>query len=263
MRLFILNTVTSKDFDDLEIDVYQEDHEFVPSQTANKATEYFHRVARLLEKVKHFLAQEPDQLAATRPTGDILLQYGESLDAGMHNWSKDEPGWDMMKVQAETAGTMWALYPSHAVYHFYSFWVFLYWLRFLTARIKLYEGLIELLKLDTEEQEPVSPRRSSTATQLKFSKFRTMIQMTASELIGLTAYALGDVTPTGDFHSSTSARNPRRGFQEINVIATMQLVIPLKMLQRSPYPTATQKGAVDLAISHIGDGFRRQPLVLI
>jgi hypothetical protein len=87
--------------------------------------------------------------------------------------------------------------------------------------------------------------------------------MTASELIGLTAYALGDVTPTGAFHSSVSAQNPRRGFQEINVVAAMQLVIPLKMLQRSEYPTATQKGAVDLAISHIGDGFRRQPLVLL
>jgi hypothetical protein len=88
-----------------------------------------------------------------------------------------------------------------------------------------------------------------------------MIQSTAGELIGLTAYALGDVTPTGDFNSSVSALNPSRGFQEINVVAALQLVIPFKMLQRSNHPTPQQKGAVDLAISHIGDGFRRQPLV--
>ncbi|OAL18299.1 hypothetical protein AYO22_10877 [Fonsecaea multimorphosa] len=262
MRLFILNTVTSKDFDNLEIDVYQDEHEFVPSQTANKATAYFHRVARLLEKIKHFLGQSPAQQAFSHATADVFLKYGESLDEDMADWSKDEPGWDMMRVRAVTAGTMWALYPSHAVYYFYSFWVFLYWLRFLAARYKLYEALIELLKLRTKPLPSDHQTPSASSNLQKVSRYRTIIQMTASELIGLTAYALGDVTPTGDFHSSISGHHPRQGFQEINVVAAMQLVLPLKMLQRSEHLTATQKGAVDLAISHIGDGFRRQPLVL-
>jgi hypothetical protein len=261
MRLFILTPVTYKDFDDLEIDMFKEEHEFVPSQTANKATAYFHRVARLLEKIRYFLAQKTDDVAKRTTTTEELLHYGESLDEAMTGWSKDEPGWDIMRVRSGTTGTMWALYPSHALYHFYSFWVYLYWIRFLSARVKLYEGLIELQKALTEDS--TGQRTPNVATNLKISKYQTIIQMTASELIGLTAYALGDVTPTGAFHSSISAQNPRRGFQEINVVAAMQLVIPLKMLQRSEYPTATQKGAVDLAISHIGDGFRRQPLVLL
>lgn len=261
MRLFALNSVTSKDFDDLEVDVYREEHEFVPSQTANKATAYFHRVARLLEKIKLFLDQDSEEGSQAEATADELLQYGESLDEDMTGWSKDEPGWDILELSAGTTGTMWALYPSHAQYHFYSLWVYLYWLRFLTARIKLYEGLIQLLKLTTSS--PPTDRRSPSAAKLKVSSYQTIIQSTASELIGLTAYALGDVTPTGHFHSSVSAQHPRRGFQEINVVAAMQLVIPLKMLQRSEYPTPTQKGAIDLAISHIGDGFRRQPLVLV
>jgi hypothetical protein len=265
MRLFILNSVTSKDFDDLEIDVYKEEQEFVPSQTANKATAYFHRVARLLEKIKHFLVQrsdKPELVDKIKAAGSTLLQYGEALDASMEGWSKDEPGWDIMPVRAETAGTMWALYPSHAVYYFYSFWIYLYWLRFLSARVKLYEALIELRKATSPEGSPSDNRRGSSTQSLHLSKYRTIIQMTAAELIGLTAYALGDVAPTGDFNSSASGRSPRSGFQEINVVATMQLVIPLKLLQRSAYPTATQKGAIDLAITHIGDGFRRQPLLL-
>ncbi|KIW95233.1 uncharacterized protein Z519_03817 [Cladophialophora bantiana CBS 173.52] len=261
MRLFILNSVTSKDFDNLEIDVYQDEHEFVPSQTANKATAYFHRVARLLEKIKRFLSRSPAQLALTNTAADVLLKYGETLDESMADWSKDEPGWDMMRVRATTAGTMWALYPSHALYHFYSFWIFLYWLRFLAARYKLYEAMIELLKL-RGRPFPKDQETPSSASNLQISKYRAIIQLTASELIGLTAYALGDVTPTGDFHSSVSGQHPKKGFQEINVIAAMQLVLPLKMLQRSEHLTATQKGAVDLAISHIGDGFRRQPLML-
>ncbi|KAH0844763.1 hypothetical protein AYO21_01916 [Fonsecaea monophora] len=262
MRLFILNSVTSKDFDNLEIDVYQDEHEFVPSQTANKATSYFHRVARLLEKIKHFLGRGPGQLALNNTTADVYLKYGETLDESMAGWSKDEPGWDMMSVRATTAGTMWALYPTHALYHFYSFWVFLYWLRFLAARYKLYEALIELLKLRMNA-DPSDPQQSPTTVNLQVSKYRAVMRMTASELIGLTAYALGDVTPTGDFHSSVSGHHPQRGFQEINVVAAMQLVLPLKMLQRSEHLTATQQGAVDLAISHIGDGFRRQPLMLV
>ncbi|EXJ58816.1 hypothetical protein A1O7_06246 [Cladophialophora yegresii CBS 114405] len=262
MRLFILTSVFSKDFDNLEIDMYQEEHEFVPSQTANRASAYFHRVARLLEKVKQFLAQMSLQPEKTRATAEVFLKSGETLDEDMTGWSKDEPGWDMMRIRAPTAGTMWALYPSHALYHFYSFWVFLYWLRFLAARYKLYEGLIELLKLDVAHSS-AKPRAVPTSTDFRMSKYRTIIQMTASELIGLTAYALGDVTPTGDFNSSISGHHPRQGFQEINVVAAMQLVLPLKMLQRSGYLTATQKGAVDLAISHIGDGFRRQPLVFL
>ncbi|KAK5194491.1 hypothetical protein LTR99_002992 [Exophiala xenobiotica] len=261
MRLFILTPVTYKDFDDLEVDMFKEEHEFVPSQTANKATAYFHRVARLLEKIRYFLAQKTDDIAKRTTTTEELLHYGESLDEAMTGWSKDEPGWDIMRVRSGTTGTMWALYPSHALYHFYSFWVYLYWIRFLSARVKLYEGLIELQRALTEDS--TGQRTPNVATNLKISKYQTIIQMTASELIGLTAYALGDVTPTGAFHSSISAQNPRRGFQEINVVAAMQLVIPLKMLQRSEYPTATQKGAVDLAISHVGDGFRRQPLVLL
>ncbi|OCT51831.1 hypothetical protein CLCR_08340 [Cladophialophora carrionii] len=260
MRLFILTSVFSKDFDNLEIDMYQDEHEFVPSPTANRASAYFHRVARLLEKVKQFLAQIPLQPEKTRAMAEVFLKSGETLDEDMAGWSKDEPGWDMMRVRAPTAGTMWALYPSHALYHFYSFWVFLYWLRFLAARYKLYEGLIELLKLDVA-QSSAKPRTAPSRVDIRMSKYRTIIQMTASELIGLTAYALGDVTPTGDFNSSISGQHPRQGFQEINVVAAMQLVLPLKMLQRSEYLTATQKGAVDLAISHIGDGFRRQPLM--
>ncbi|EXJ85070.1 hypothetical protein A1O3_05745 [Capronia epimyces CBS 606.96] len=262
MRLFILNSVTSKDFDGLEIDVYQDEHEFLPSQTANRATAYFHRVARLLEKIKHILAAKSKQRAESMASTDNLLGYGETLDNEMQGWSKDEPGWDMMLVHGSKAGTVWALYPSHAEYHFYSFWVFLYWLRFLTARFKLYEGLTELIKLPNED--PATGRRASSSLRAqRMSKYQNIIRTTASEIIGLTAYALGDVTPTGTFTLSVSARNPSRGFQEINVVAAMQLVIPLKMLQRSEYLTVTQKGAVDLAISHIGDGFRRQPLVLI
>ncbi|KAJ9606556.1 hypothetical protein H2200_008564 [Cladophialophora chaetospira] len=262
MRLFILTSVFSKDFDNLEIDVYQDEHEFVPSPTANKASQYFHRVARLLEKVKRFLAQMPDQPEKRMAASGVFLKIGEALDEGMTGWSKDEPGWDMMPVRAPTAGTMWALYPSHALHYFYSFWVFLYWLRFLAARFKLYEGLIELVKLDIGQSSPKRPP-SPSDTVMRMSKYRSIIQTTGSELIGLTAYALGDVTPTGDFNSSVSGLHPRKGFQEINVVAAMQLVLPLKMLQRSEYLTATQKGAVDLAISHIGDGFRRQPLMPI
>ncbi|KEF56065.1 uncharacterized protein A1O9_07646 [Exophiala aquamarina CBS 119918] len=265
MRLFILNSVTSKDFDDLEIDVYNEDQEFVPSKTANKATAYFHSVARLLEKIKQFLirrSDKPELVDRVKADGYTLLQYGEALDVSMEGWSKDEPGWDIMSVRAETAGTMWALYPSHAVYYFYSFWIYLYWLRFLSARVKLYEALIELRKVVSQESLSNDARRGSATQNLHLSKYRTIIQMTAAELIGLTAYALGDVTPTGAFNSSASGRSPHGGFREINVVATMQLVIPLKMLQRSQYPTPTQKGAVDLAITHIGDGFRRQPLLL-
>ncbi|KAI1629645.1 hypothetical protein EDD37DRAFT_645393 [Exophiala viscosa] len=259
LRLFILTSVTSKDFDDLEVDVFKEENEFVPSQTANKATAYFHRVAQLLEEVRVFLAHRKEDPAKTVGTAEDFVERGEALDEAMTGWSKDEPGWDLLKVRAATAGTMWALYPSHARYHFYSFWVYLYWIRFLTARIKLYEGLIELQKLLA--RAPADQRSSTAAPRLKISNYETIIQTTASELIGLTAYALGDVTPVGGFNSSASGEYPARGVQEINVVAAMQLVIPLKMLQRSAYPTATQKGAVDLAISHIGDGFRRQPLM--
>jgi hypothetical protein len=260
MRLFILTSVFTKDFDNLEIDVYQDEHEFVPSQTANRASAYFHRVARLLERVKRFLADDTKTPEQADAQIEEFLGYGETLDNDMDGWSKDEPGWDMMRVRASTAGTMWAFYPSHAVYHFYSFWVFLYWLRFLAARYKLYEGLMELLKLDP----PVHVAKSQSQVMppgVRMLEYRTILQTTGSELIGLTAYALGDVTPTGNFNSSISGLNPRSGFQEINVVAAMQLVLPLKMLQRSEYLTATQKGAVDLAISHIGDGFRRQPVV--
>lgn len=259
MRLFILTSVTSKEFDDLEVDVFKEEHEFVPSQTANKATAYFHRVARLLEEIRVFLAHKKDGSRKSVTMIEDLVERGEALDEAMTGWSKDEPGWDLLKVRAATAGTMWVFYPSHARYHFYSFWVYLYWIRFLTARIKLYEGLIELQKLLA--RRPADQRSTPAAAKLKISKYETIIQTTASELIGLTAYALGDVTPSGGFNST--AESPARGIQEINVVAAMQLVIPLKMLQRSEYPTATQKGAVDLAISHIGDGFRRQPLMFL
>lgn len=264
LRLFILTSVTGKEFDDLEIDVYQEEHEFVPSETANKATRYFHRTARHLEKIRLFLAAKPykpNQMKDYKSLARKLVQYGRDLDNSMIDWSKGEPAWDMMEIRAATSGTMWAFYPSHAVYYFYSFWIFLYHLRFLTARVKLYEGLIELAKLDLDNRL-AEQGKPTTSTKSQVLEFQEMIQATAADLIGLTAYALGDVTPMGDFNSSVSRRSSRTGPQEINVIATMQLVIPLKMLQRSEYPTATQKGAVDLAISHIGDGFRRQPVGL-
>lgn len=260
MRLFILNSVTSADFDYLEVDIYKDEHEFVPSDTANKASAFFIKTARHLETAKNALHNcklqpESPSLAAEI---DRLLYEGECYDASMLRWSKLEPGWDMMPVTGKLKNTMWALYPFHARYYFYSFWVFLYWIRFLIARIKLYETLIELIKV-----KKCNSLAHDKLTQLdtKIDSFTRVIQKTADDLIGLTAYALGDVTNTGAFHSAPSACNPGGGWIEVNVVAAMQLVIPFKVLQRSAYATPAQKGAIDLAITHIADGFRRQPIV--
>lgn len=264
MRLFILNSVTSSDFNHLEIDAYKDEHEFVPSETANKASAFFNNAANHMEAAKYTvqkfeLQPQSRDLAAEL---DQLIYEGECLDAGMLRWSKQEPGWDMMPVQGDLRGTMWSLYPFHAKYHFYSFWVFLYWLRFLSARIKLYETLIELIKVKKRISisNGVDPSKLSHL-DAKIDSFIRIIQRTADDLIGLTAYALGDVTNTGHFLSSPSGCNPGGGWYEVNAVAAMQLVVPFKVLQRSPYALPEQKGAIDLAISHIADGFRRQPII--
>lgn len=123
----------------------------------------------------------------------------------------------------------------------YSFWVFLYWIRFLIARVKLYEALIALVNSDPDVSGLDVKKTDIIAAEQKVEGYKTIIQRTAAEIIGLTAYALGDVANTGDFNSAASGRNPGQKFQEINVIAAMQLVIPLKALQKSPYPTITRR----------------------
>lgn len=264
MRLFILNSVTSIDFKYLEIDIYKDENEFVPSETANKATTFFLEAAQHLEASKYALQKfqlqphSKDLLAEI----DQLLYNGECLDASMLRWSKHEPGWDMMPLRGQVQGTMWALYPAHALYYFYSFWIFLYWLRFLIARIKLYETLVEIVRVKqrTAIASGADPGKL-THLDSKAESFTKVIQKTADDLIGLTAYALGDVTSTGFFQSSPSGINPGGGWYEVNAVAAMQLVIPFKVLLRSPYALPAQKGAIDLAISHIADGFRRQPIV--
>ena len=264
MRLFTLNSVTSSDFDYMEVDIYKDENEFVPSKTANKASAFFLKVARHLEATKYALHKfglqpESQDLAAEL---DQLLYEGECFDAGMLRWSKQEPGWDMMQVQSNVRGTMWALYPFHAQHYFYSFWVFLYWLRFLIARIKLYETLIEIVKVKRRSafRSGVQPNML-TQWDTRIKSFTRIIQKTADDLIGLTAYALGDVSNTGHFLSAPSGCNPGGGWNEVNVVAAMQLVIPFKVLQRSQYCLPEHKGAIDLAITHIADGFRRQPIV--
>ena len=264
MRLFTLNSVTSSDFDHMEVDIYKDENEFVPSETANKASAFFLKVARHLEAAKYalykFCLQPASQDLATEL--DQLLYEGEYFDASMLRWSKQEPGWDMMPVQGNVRGSMWALYPSHAQHYFYSFWVFLYWLRFLIARIKLYETLIEIVKVKRRSAVKNGVQLNMlTQWDTRIKSFTSSIQKTAHDLIGLTAYALGDVSNTGHFLSAPSGCNPGGGWNEVNVVAAMQLVIPFKVLQRSQYCLPEQKGAIDLAITHIADGFRRQPIV--
>ncbi|KAK5322195.1 hypothetical protein LTR70_003876 [Exophiala xenobiotica] len=264
MRLFTLNSVTSSDFDYLEIDIYKDENEFVPSETGKNATAFFLKTARHLEVTKHALQKfslqpESKDLAAEL---DQLLYEGMCLDAGMLRWSEQEPGWSMMPVQGNVIGTMWALYPFHARHYFYSFWVFLYWLRFLVARIKLYETLMAVVKVKKSSAYNSGEHPSKfTHYESRIESFTHIIQMTANDLIGLTAYALGDVSNTGHFLSAPSGCNPGGGWAEVNVVAAMQLVIPFKVLQRSPYCLPEQRGAIDLAITHIADGFRRQPVI--
>ncbi|KAK5104294.1 hypothetical protein LTS08_002181 [Lithohypha guttulata] len=264
MRLFILNSVDSQDFKSLELDLYKDEHEFLPSETAKKASAFFTKTARHLEATKYAMQKYRLQPQSRNLAAELnqLLYEGECLDAAMLRWSKQEPGWDLMPVRGHVRGTIWALYPSQALWYFYSFWVFLYWLRCLIARIKLYETLIEIVKvklvsLNTNEVDP----SKSTHLESRIESFIRIIQKTADDLIGLTAYALGDVTNTGYFQSAPSGINPGGGWHEINAVAAMQLVIPFKVLLRSPYPLPPQKGAIDLAISHIADGFRRQPVI--
>ena len=263
MRLFILNSATSDDFKDLEIDIYQDEHEFIPSETARRASGFFLKAARHMEATKYALHKFKLQPQSRDLAAEIdqLLYEGECLDAGMLRWSKQEPGWDMMPIQGDLKSTMWSLYPFHALHFFYSFWVYLYWLRFLIARIKLYETLIEIVKVKkrTAIDNGTDPNKLAHL-DTRNESFIKIIQKTADDLIGLTAYALGDVTSTGHFMSSPSARNPGGGWYEVNAVAAMQLVIPFKVLLRSPYALPAQKGAIDLAISHIADGFRRQPM---
>lgn len=286
----MLNSITSTDFETLEQDVYQDEHEFLPSRTAVKATRYFHSVTHLLEVVKFALRackEDPTSVENTQRLQKAVSE-AEELDLNSSDWAKGEPGWGMMKVQASTAGTMWSLYPLHAVYYFQNFWVYLYWLRCLIARVKLYEGLITVLEVQ-KQSETIAPCAlttksvpASTSYEFKLAKYKTILQLTAGQIIGLTAYVLGDITNSGQLHSPgmpddsaagtgtdeganhTSTNNDssktkkKVKTREINVVATMQLAIPLKVLQRSKHPTPTQKGAIDLALSHIGDGFRRE-----
>lgn len=264
MRLFVLNSVNSRDFGEMEVDLWKEEHEFVPSKTANTATAFFHRVAKLVERVKAFLfsdrpAENNDFVAEQTKQ---FIRYGESEDESMKDWSKYEDYWDIMPIQGPVAGTAWALYPSLAQSFFYSPWVYLYWLRFLIARVKLYEALIELVKKDPSNNGPSVTQADRLAADYQIASYRTRLQAAASELIGLTAYAIGDVSNRGTFNSAASGKHPGRTFQEINVVAALQLVLPLKACLRSPYTTNDQKGAIDLAITHVGDGFRRQPLNL-
>lgn len=277
MRLFNLNSVESDDFEDLEYDVYQQTHELIPSKSARNATNYFHTCAHLLEQAK-YTVRKFKQLPAY--AGEIaedlqeVLEQAETLDDEMSGWFKhvDEFGWDMMRVRASTKDTMWALYPSHAAYYFQSFWVFLYWLRYFVARLKLYEGMVIMIGYQKEVAMQESPTTSTpgsddsslSAAQFdrKLQQYRSVIQSVASQVIGMTAYALGDITNQGTFYSASGALSPCPETREVNVIAGLQLVIPLKVLQRSDSPTSAQRGAIDLALSQIGDGFRRSPLVV-
>jgi hypothetical protein len=264
MRLFALNSVTSREFGDMEVDIWKEEHEFVPSKTANTATAFFHRVARLIERAKAFIYSErpPENNVFVSKQTKQLIRYGEAQDEQMKDWSKHEDYWDLMPVQGPVSGTTWALYPSLAQSWFFSPWVYLYWIRFLLARVKLYEALIELVNTDPANLGPKVSEADKLAAEYQVASYRTRLQAAASELIGLTAYAIGDVSNRGTFNSAASGKHPGRTFQEINVVAALQLILPLKACLRSPYTTADQKGAIDLAITHVGDGFRRQPLNL-
>ena len=258
MRLFTLNTVTSEGFGRYELDMYTDEHEFVPSETAMKATNFFLRVAQLIETIKVFLVRQRrmKQKPSTVQRAQQLIRDGESLDHTMDDWSEHEPGWQMMEVRGSPNGTTWALYLNHARYYFYSFWVYLYWIRYLIARVKLYEALIVLVTWYPEKNDPTG---LETGSEQAGAYIKT-IQSTAWKIIGFTAYAIGDVANTGTFKSSPSTCDPGGGLREMNVIAAMQLVLPLKALLRLPYTTQEQKGAIDLSIVHIGDGFRRTPL---
>lgn len=258
MRLFTLNTVTSEGFGRYELDMYTDDHEFVPSETAMKATRFFYKVAHLIETIKAFLADERQRMqkSGTAQRTQQFIQDAESLDHTMDDWSEHEPGWQMMEVRGSPNGTTWALYPNHARYYFYSFWVYLYWIRYLIARVKLYEALIVLVTWHPELNDPTGPE----TVKVRADAYTKTIQSIAWKIIGFTAYAIGDIANTGTFKSSPLTCNPGEGLREMNVIAAMQLVLPLKALLRLPYTTQEQKGAIDLSIVHIGDGFRRTPL---
>lgn len=263
LRLFILNSVTSREFSEMEMDVWKKEHEFTPSKTANKATGFFHKVARLIEDINAFLfarRQSEDDEAFVQQALSFI-KYGEILDKDMTDWSKHEDYWDMMPIQGAAKGTTWAIYPSLARYWFFSPWVYLYWIRYLIARVKLYEALIELIRTNASSPGSTEPNRLADGYQI--TSYQLHIQSAASALIGSTAYAIGDVSNRGTFNSAASGKWPGRAFQEINVVAALQLVIPLKACLRSEHTSNDQKGAIDLAITHIGDGLRRQPLTLV
>ena len=257
MRLFTLTTVTSEGFGRYELEMYTDEYEFVPSETAMRATKFFLHVAQWMETVKAFLVKERriKQKPSTVQRTQQLIQDAESLDHTMEDWSEHEPGWQMMEVRGSPNGTTWALYPNHARYYFYSFWVYLYWIRYLIARVKLYEALIVLVRCHPDNCDPTGPEIVSEQA----GPYIKTIHSTAWKIIGLTAYAIGDVSNTGTFKSPPSTCNPGDVAREMNVIAAMQLVLPLKTFSRLPYTTQEQKGAIDLSIVHIGDGFRRTP----
>lgn len=261
MRLFVLNSANASDFNALEIDAFRDEHEFVPSETANKATSFFLRVARHLDRVKRVLqrsemSSEPGLLTEAL---DCLDTEAMDLDVSMTGWSTVEPGWDMMTVSGSLDGTVWSHCPSHAQYYFYSFWVFLYWLRYLIARIKLHDTLIALVDVKRQCHPTRGQSPSLQLGQLdgRKSKHTDIIRETTDQLIGLTAYALGDISNQGVIRAGIKDGGAKSGWHDINACAAMQLVLPFKVLQQSVYITLGQQDALGLAISQIADGLRR------
>ncbi|RMZ80369.1 hypothetical protein DV738_g2831, partial [Chaetothyriales sp. CBS 135597] len=210
MRLFVLNSITSRDFGDRALDnVFTDEHEIVPSPTARRTSIFFLRIARLLEDMKEFVfspdskckcaqnatatedeIEKEEARCKTRKQIREFIDIGVRLDQGMEGWAEGEPGWKMLDVRSSLIDTPWSLYPGHALYYLSSIWVFLYWIRFLMARVKLYEALIELIRLHPT-------RGGARAVQMErqqIANFVSIIQVHASKFIGLTAYALGDIS---------------------------------------------------------------------
>lgn len=265
MRLFMLNSATASDFNALEVDAFRDEHEFVPSETANKATSFFLQTARHMDRSKRVLQRHDTLSDADVPTDELdgLEAEGMDLEVGMAGWSKPELGWDMTKVIVSLDGTLWSRHPLHAQYYFYSFWVFLYWVRYLIARIKLHDTLIALVDVKSRKLQRLGQPSSSHLgrSEARKRKHTAIIRETTDQLIGLTAYALGDISSQGRCRAGVKDGQAGSGWLDVNVCAAMQLVLPFKVLQRSVHITPGQHGALGVAISQIADGLRRTSAV--
>ena len=222
------------------------------SDASVKLRTYFHGVTKLRARIKNCIDRFQSHEHVPTDTVEDYLRAADRLEGTLRGWC-DVTALQPRTVNAEARYSV--LNKAYTLFTFDNWNAFFLWNRYLVAKTALHAGLLDVLRLISEQQFRFRAAGYATTAELLL-QHKTSLEGTLDRFIGAIGYAFGDIDPLVEDEQTRHVARKGSDHRVMNIVGAFQVFQPLVFFTRLEYVTEVQHFLIVEALQMMSAEFR-------